>query len=94
MQFYCSLGSMPSVIPSLLSKPFNFWNYSPDIIEVNGTCKTITCEKVSANKKNFVSYFRIRMILLELNSYIELQMEELKVGSSTQKYLVEYILIT
>ena len=37
---------MPSVIPSLLSKPFNFWNYSPDIIEVNGTC-----EKVSANKK-------------------------------------------
>ena len=65
---------MPSVIPSLLSKPFNFWNYSPDIIEVKGTCKTISCEKVSANKKlqTNVSYFRIRMILLELNSYTEL----------------------
>ena len=43
---------MPSVIPSLLSKPFNFWNYSPDIIEVNGACKTISCEKISANKEN------------------------------------------
>ena len=50
MQFYCSLGSMPSVIPSLLSKPFDFWNYSPDTIEV--TC-ALTIEGSRVEKDSF-----------------------------------------